>query len=111
MLELIFLVCFAFAAYFVVKYLKSLDSLLQMDNSGGEVKKLTMMQQDAFSKLSLMKDIKFYFCIISGSYKHSVSSPEIIKALNKSRKFLILQYPFVVVMFLIPVLINVFGLK
>lgn len=111
MFELVFLFCFAFAVFYVVKYLKSLDSLLQVENSGEEVKKLTMLRQEAFSKLSLLKDIKFYFCVISGSYKKVVSSSEVTKALDKSRKCLVLQYPFVIVMFLIPVLVNVFGFK
>ena len=103
MFEWIFFICFIFTAYYVVKYLISLDSLLQIENADEEVKKLTLIKQPVLSKFTLMKDMKFFFCVVTGSYKKSIFSGDIIRALDKSRRFILLQYLFVIVMFLVPI--------
>ena len=103
MFEWIFFICFIFTAYYVVKYLISLDSLLQIENADEEVKKLTLIQQPVLSKFTLMKDMKFFLCVVTGSYKKSIFSSDVIRALDESRRFLLLQYLFVTVMFLVPI--------
>ena len=110
MLELVFLLCFICITILVIKYLKSLDFLLEIDSSWQELQKVTMFQQSCSSKLYLMKDIKFYFCILSGSYKVVVFSPQMVDALDNSRRYLVLQYPFMIVMFLIPIWVKLYGL-
>lgn len=110
MVEIIFLSCFFVVVIIVNFYIRSLENLLRID-SGGELVNLTLSVSSLSSKYSLMKDFRFFFHVISGSYKKKIISIDLINALSKTRKYMIMQYPFVFIMFLIPILVNVLGFR
>lgn len=110
MVEIIFLSCFVVVVIIVKYYIKSLENLLRID-SAGELINLTLSVSSLSSKYFLMKDFRFFFYVVSGSYKEKIISIDLINALSKTRKYMIMQYPFVFIMFLMPILVNVLGLR
>ncbi|MEQ3514517.1 hypothetical protein ABMY35_14425 [Pseudoalteromonas sp. BZB3] len=107
MLDLVFnlfFLCFFLLVILMLKYLNSLDDLLLIKNSQQEIEKLTLSFSKGQDRLMLMRDIRFYFLLITGKYKTIVDSDEMLIALGICRKYLLFQYPLAIVMFLIPII-------
>jgi len=103
MLETLFLFCFSVVLVFMVIYYKTLDRVLNLDKKINELNKITMFK-DGHTKQSLIRDFKFYIAIISGSYIRKVESGLLLSELGKLRRCLLVQIPFYLTLFLIPVL-------
>jgi len=100
----LFFLCFFLLVILMFKYLDSLGNLLLLKNSQQEIEKLTLSFSMGQDRLMLMKDMRFYFLLITGKYKTIVDSDEILIALAICRKYLLFQYPLAIIMFLIPII-------
>ncbi len=108
MLETVFLINVLCVVYFTSKYIGSLDDVLAL-GCKDELKKLVVFPNSVESKFMLMKDMKFYFLLMTGKYRRSIESKDLIKVLDKSRWYLLMQYPFLVVVFLVPIFANFYA--
>lgn len=100
----LFFLCFFLLVILMFKYLDSLGNLLLLKNSQQAIEKLTLSFSMGQDRLMLMKDMRFYFLLITGRYKTIVDSDEILIALAICRKYLLFQYPLAIIMFLIPII-------
>ena len=100
----LFFLCFFLLVILMFKYLDSLGNLLLLKNSQQEIEKLTLSFSMGQDRLMLMKDMRFYFLLITGKYKTIVDSDEILIALGICRKYLLFQYPLAIIIFLIPII-------
>ncbi|MDK1310497.1 hypothetical protein [Pseudoalteromonas ardens] len=107
MLEFTFLINVLCVVYFTTKYIRSLDEVLASDYKA-ELKNLVVFSNSVETKFMLMRDMKFYFFLIMGKYKASIESKELTKALDKSRWYLLMQYPFLAIVFIVPVIANLY---
>jgi len=103
MLEVFFIVCFVTIIIFTIIFYRLLDSLLALEQKDNELHKITLLSE-CLTKQNLMRDFKFYFSVIIGSYKRKITSRRLITCLDKIRKYLLGMYVFGSILFLIPII-------
>lgn len=98
-----FLICLFSLIFYVIMFIDSLGQLLLIEGAEKDIEKLTLFSNAINTRILLMKDIRFYFLLFTGRYKKIVDSAEVIAALNISRRYLLIQYPLMIVTFSIPI--------
>ncbi|MDI9244830.1 hypothetical protein [Marinobacter sp. CHS3-4] len=99
---LIFFVNLGIYFWFLKKYFKSLDLVLEAlpDSRASEA---TGSVSGTPSKLSLLSDLKFLISLYRRSYK-SNSSGEFVKAMDAARRYLMTLAPLTLIAFLLPII-------
>ena len=103
MIETVFFLSLIVISILVFKYLKSLDHVSNIGSCSNELDKLTIGSREP-NKYALLRDFRFILSILTGSYRKKVNSVELLAALDESRKYLLLQYPLAIFIFLLPLI-------
>lgn len=105
---LIFIFLLSIQVYLVFQYLDRLNNISSI--SVDQQKELGInIFGDKLSSYFLLRDIKFFISLSKGSYKKCDIEKDLKYQLDQARKYLLLQYPLVIVIFLIPILKKLVG--
>ncbi len=104
MIDTIFLCMIAIQGWLLFKYIKSLTYISSIDEDQRKLLRLTVLEESKLTSYVLLKDIKFFLCLLTKSYMKSDVETYVKTLLNRARCYLLLQYPVVAAIFLLPVI-------
>jgi hypothetical protein len=84
------------------RYVKILGKISTISVDAQKVLGLTVLESNLTSYF-LLKDIKFFLCLLTKSYAEKEVSDRIKDLLNQARVYLLLQYPVVLLLFFTPI--------
>lgn len=100
---LIFFILLSILFLLTFKYLKAIDEVADCVATSGSKSMPGKVSKNR--KLSLLIDFKFMVSLYTRSYaKAPDATDQFVSAMDRARKFLILQYPLAVAIFLIPII-------
>lgn len=100
---LIFFLLLFMLFFLVLKYLKAIDEVAGCVDPSESYSMPGKVSKN--KKLSLLIDFKFMVSLYTRSYaKAPDATDQFISAMDRARKFLVLQYPLAIAIFLIPII-------
>lgn len=103
MFELVFLFFLVLEIYLLVKYFNTLTKVSTIDLNEQKSLGLTMAQTE-LTNYMLLKDVKFFLCLITKSYANADIDTSLKETLDTARRYLLIQYPVAIALFLTPTL-------
>ncbi len=105
MFGVIFICLLGVQGFLLTQYLRSLSRISSLSVGQQKLIGLTVLES-RLTNYMLLKDVKFFICLLTKSYVKSDLEEGIKTQLDTARFYLLLQYPVVALLFLVPTFFN-----
>lgn len=105
MFGVIFICLLCIQGFLLIQYLRCLSRISSIGADQQSLIGLTVLESKLTNYI-LLKDIKFFLCLLTRSYVKSGIEETIKSQLDTARFYLLLQYPVVALLFFTPTFFN-----